>query len=317
MTQQEFGDPHRLAGAAVVVGVDGSAESDTTVRWAAKLAAQRGRELHIVHGLDLTGMGKVPRIYQAVVPQVVESVRADGTALLRHAEQVARALEPRPRVTVHLSEDGGTALLLERSATAYAVVMGATGTAGTVAHLGSTLLTVTSHARGPVVVVRPDPEAGNTVHESGPVVVGVDGSPISEAALAAAFAEAAERRTTLIAVHVWSDWSFGRYAGADAPLSIEELDDIEDAILAERLAGWQEKYPDVDVVRRLYFSDPVKHLTEWSRHAHLTEWSRHAQLLVVGTRGRGGLVGMLLLGSTSHSLVQHAHCPVLVVHPAR
>ncbi|QLY28548.1 universal stress protein [Nocardia huaxiensis] len=307
MTAHAYGDPHLLASAAVVVGVDGSPGSETALRWAAAYAAGRGRGLHIVHGMDLVGINRVLGVYEVVVPRLVESARAHGKAVVLHAERLVRELEPGLRVTVHLSADDATRLLIERSATAYAVVLGATGENGTVSHLGSTLLAVTAHARCPVLVVRPDPDADNTVRETGPVVVGVDGSPVSEAAIGAAFVEAAERRTTLVAVHVWSDWVFGKFAGAKPLPALGDLDNVEEAILAERLAGWREKYPEVEVTRRIYFSDPA---------THLRTWSALAQLVVVGNRGRGGLMGMLL-GSTTHSLVQHAHCPVMVVHPDR
>lgn len=67
------------------------------------------------------------------------------------------------------------------------------------AHLGSTLLAVTRHGRGAVVVVRGAGPAQLPRH-GGPVVVGVDGSPSAAAAVGIAFAEAAERRTRLVAV---------------------------------------------------------------------------------------------------------------------
>ncbi|GAB4585662.1 universal stress protein [Nocardia sp. IFM 10818] len=307
MTQQDYDDPHRLASAAVVVGVDGTPGAELALHWAARYAARHGRELQILHGLDLVGVSKVLGTYEVVIPRVVDTMRAHGKALVLHAERTAHELEPGVRVSVHLSADSGTSLLLEHSATANAVVLGATGDLGTLAHLGSTLLAVTAHAKGTVIVVRPDPDADNAVRDSGPVVVGVDGSPVSEAAIAAAFAEASERRTNLVAVHVWSDWSFGKFAGDDALLSLTELEAVEEIILNERLAGYQEKYPEVEVNRRVYFSGPA---------AHLREWSKSAQLVVVGNRGRGGFLGMLL-GSTAHNLVQHAQCPVMVVHSAR
>ena len=65
------------------------------------------------------------------------------------------------------------------------------------------------------------------------------------------------------------------------------------------------KYPDVGVTRKVDHSGPAR---------MLTKYSTFAQLVVVGSRGRGGFSG-LLLGSTSSALVQHAHCPVMVVHP--
>ncbi|HEY3467530.1 MAG TPA: universal stress protein, partial [Amycolatopsis sp.] len=85
----------------------------------------------------------------------------------------------------------------------------------------------------------------------------------------------------------------------------ESLERDEDRLLSQRLAGWQEKYPEVEIRRVLVRERP--------RHA-LLDVSEEAQLVVVGSRGRGGFTGMLL-GSTSQALVQHAQCPVLVVRP--
>jgi nucleotide-binding universal stress UspA family protein len=72
------------------------------------------------------------------------------------------------------------------------------------------------------------------------------------------------------------------------------------------MAGWQEKYPDVEVRRVVTRDRPVRCLLN-----HAVD----AQLLVVGSRGRGGFSGMLL-GSTSQALMYHAPCPLLVVRPA-
>ncbi|WP_282783884.1 MULTISPECIES: universal stress protein [unclassified Nocardia] len=308
MTQQRFEDPHHLVSAPVVVGVDGSAGSDAALRWAAELAAERERPLHILHGMDLVGLTHVLGVYEVSVPAVVDTVRDNGKAVIARAEEVAKTVAPDVPITVNLSADSAAQLLIAHSADAYAVVLGATGTVGTFGHLGSTLLAVTAHAEGSVIVVRTDSEAGNRIHTSGPVVLGVDGSPAGEAAIGAAFAEAAERGAKLVAVHVWSDWKGGKFAGADPVwMSTDDLDVTEHAILAERLAGWEEKYPEVEVVRKVYATDPA---------GRLREWSRTAQLVVVGSRGRGGFTS-LLLGSTSHALVQHASCPVMVVHPAK
>ncbi|WP_429419835.1 universal stress protein [Nocardia sp. GAS34] len=110
-----------------------------------------------------------------------------------------------------------------------------------------------------------------------------------------------------MAVHVCSDWDFGRFAGTGTLIPDADAEVAESAILAERLAGWQEEYPDVPVTRQTYLSAPA---------AKLQEYSKTAQLIVVGSHGRGGVRG-LLLGSTSNYLVQHAYCPVMVVHQER
>ncbi|BAW07312.1 universal stress protein [Nocardia seriolae] len=304
MAHPEFDDPHRLASAAVVVGVDTSDGAARALHWAANYAADRGRSLHIIHGLDLVAISRGVGVYAVATPPLVDAVKAAGAALVTRARVAATEYEPHLRITASMSNDNAAQALIEHSDTAFAVVIGATGTAGTLSHLGSTLFAVTSHARGPVIVVRPDPDAGNAVRGSGPVVVGVDGSRVSEAALAAAFAEASERRVGLVAMHAWSDWDTRRFAGENIPAPAADLEAVEEAILAERLAGWREKYPDVEVSREVYLSGPAD---------RLQELSRTAQLVVVGNRGRGGFAGMLL-GSTAHALIQHAHCPVMVVH---
>ncbi|WP_039798482.1 universal stress protein [Nocardia araoensis] len=305
MGQQQFDDPHHVAGAKVVVGVDGSEGSWTALRWAAQFAADRGRQLEIVHGLDLVGTSWVLGDYEVLVPSVVDAVRRQGKEMLTRAEKLALSVAPDLPISTRSSTDTGRRLLIDHSREAYAVVLGATGDSGTSAHLGSTLLAVTAHAEGTVIVVRTDPDTQAAVHRSGPVVLGVDGSPVGESAIAAAFAEAAARDADLVAVHVWSDWDSSRFGGEAGRLDAVR-EDIERAILAERLAGWQEKYPGVRVIREVEMAAPA---------AHLLSRSKEAQLLVVGSRGRGGFAG-LLLGSTANNLVQHASCPVVVVHPA-
>jgi nucleotide-binding universal stress UspA family protein len=168
--------------------------------------------------------------------------------------------------------------------------------------IGSTAVAVAGHAHAPVVVIRADEPPAD-----GPVVVGVDGTPVGEAAIAFAFAQASARGVDLVAVHAWTDLVVeAAYVGGAAALDFAPLEEQAAETLAERLAGWQEKYPDVHVVREV--------VRERAARALLRN-SEHAQLVVVGTRGRGGFRG-LVLGSTSQHLLQHARCPVAVVRTA-
>lgn len=74
--------------------------------------------------------------------------------------------------------------------------------------------------------------------------------------------------------------------------------------LSETMAGWSEKYPDVEVLTSLP--------KEASAVLALTEAARDADLLVVGSRGQGGFRN-LLLGAVSQGVVTHATCNVAVV----
>jgi nucleotide-binding universal stress UspA family protein len=147
-----------------------------------------------------------------------------------------------------------------------------------------------------VAIIRPEPESPDG---DAPVLLGIDGSPASEAATALAFDEASRRGVDLVALHAWSDVAVFPILGMDW----HEYESQGHEILSERLAGWQEQYPEVDVHRRLVCDQPAR----W-----LTRESQYAQLVVVGSRGRGGFASTWL-GSVGSAVAQSANVPVLVV----
>ncbi|MBF6161708.1 universal stress protein [Nocardia cyriacigeorgica] len=286
----------------IVVGVDGSGAGDLAVRWAAETAAARDRRLRIVHAVDLAAATAVLEPYDLIVSPVREAMREHSVDCLAAAQRLAESVDSGLRIDT-ASVDGTPArVLIEQSATAHVTAIGAWGISGG-GLLGSTVLSVCAHAHGAVVVVRDTGSEQQTRH-TGPVVVGVDGSESSRAAVAAAFFEANERRCELVVVHCWSDLRFGWFAGLPDRISDRRAESAAQELVAQQLAGWADKYPDVTVRCRLYMSGPCH---------HLVEWSKSAQLVITGSRGRGGFAG-LLLGSTSNALVQSAHCPVMVVH---
>lgn len=220
---------------------------------------------------------------------------------LATAVSTARAAEPGLAVAGELVEDRPVQVLLTAGRDARLLVVGHRGLGGLGGLvLGSTAAALALHARCPVVVARGAEGAGDAER---PVVVGVDGSSAGEAALGFAFDAAATRGVTLTAVHAWHDSLFD--VTLPPVLDSTALVVDEQEVLAERLAGWGEKYPEV-IVERV--------VVRGRAGGVLVEQSETAQLLVVGTRGRGD-VESLVLGSVSHAVVHRAHCPVAVVRP--
>ena len=258
----------------VVVGVSTSPGALRAVRWAADLARCRNLAVCLVRA----GGG--------------------GDATL------VEALSLTTGITVRVQRCAGPAVevLPKYAATARLLVLGASARAHAAdRHLRSPALVVAARSACPVVVVR------GRAAPSGPVVAGVDGTEAGERAIAVAFGEAAHRGVPLIALHTRSGAEYATAPAERMRLEWEPTAGTEHRTIAERLAGWQERYPDV-TLHRIVRRDRPRH--------HLLELSRRAQLVVVGSRGRGGFSGMLL-GSTSQALVQHAQCPVLVVRPEK
>lgn len=295
---------HNSNSNTVVVGVDGSEGADEAVRWAARLASGRGLELDIVHCLQVAALYYGGGLAGGDV--LFDQLRHDADGIVARARELARAIDAALTVRTEVLTTAPPAGLLDRSRRVRMVVLGRSGAGGfTGMLLGATAATVASHAECPVAVVR-GRHGDGAVPSDGPVVVGVDCTPNSEAAIAVAFEEASFRKVPLVAVHAWNDVT---YDLADSTARLmpqpESPEPAEERLLAQRLAGWQEKFPEVQVRRTLVGDRP--------RQALLAESDR-AQLVVVGSRGRGGFAG-LLLGSTSQALLQHASCPVLVVRP--
>ena len=117
--------------------------------------------------------------------------------------------------------------------------------------LGSVSTALIQHAHCPVAVIRSD--EGTLPDPNAPVLVGIDGSPASEAATALAFDEASRRKVDLVALHAWSDVGVFPILGMDW----RERESEGEEVLGERLAGRQQEYPDVHVQRMLVCDKPV------------------------------------------------------------
>ncbi|WBB52329.1 universal stress protein [Verrucosispora sp. WMMD573] len=288
-------------GAPVVVGVDGSEIGLHAVRAAAREAAYRHRPLRIVHAFIWPLMG-VP-LGPAPSGPADGGLRNQADRYLADAVAEAGKAAPEVAVTGEVVDGAASTVLLAEARDAALVVLGNRGLGGFAGLLlGSVAVQVSAHADGPVLVVRGESRA------DGPVVVGVDGSELSREAVRFAFEEAAWRGSELVAVHAWL-YPTPAGPGDILPLvyDLDAFRDEEERVLAEAVAGWSERYPEVPVRRRLVRGSPGR---------ALVEESRTAQLVVVGARGRGALGG-LLLGSVSHAVLHHAHSPLAVVRKLR
>lgn len=285
----------------VVVGFDSSEGAAKALGFAARQAAQRGVSLRVVHAFQVVvselGLG-------VGVPWDAESVAAIRDAAVAEVSDAAASLRdqhPGLEVSEVVATGPAAAVLLENSQDASLLVVGSHGQGGFFDRLlGNVSREVATHSKTPCIVVR-DPAP-----TSDALVVGIDGSPDSLRALAFAFDEASRQGYRLIALHSWDVPPIGAITGVPAPEPpdlVQEIADNELRASLEELAGFTDRYPDVIVEHKVIRGSAVK---------SLVDASADAALLVVGSRGRGGFMG-LLLGSVSHGVLHHAKGNVAVV----
>ncbi len=281
----------------VVVGVDDKPGTDLALEWAVTDAASRNIPLRVVTAFQWVLQYRWSAVYA--------DVRDPDAAQMRHAadQLVARTVARARQLASNLTVDGEAVegapvgVLLDESQRAVEVVLGSRHlkTLGS-AVLGSVGGGVAARGECPVVIVRGP--AGNPAEDAG-VVVGVDGRDSGESQLAYAFEQANRYHVPLRAVLFWRPDPLAsmQWRSEAPPPERAEL------WLAEAIAGWEEKYPDVAVHQAVLREHPVAGLVDSSAGAHL---------LVVGTRSHHALSGTLL-GSVSQGVLHHATCPVAVI----
>ncbi len=285
----------------VVVGFDNSDPAAEALTYGAEQAAMRGVGLRIVTAFGIVvsdlGLGMSAPWDAELVESVQQSARREAEA----GAQRVREEHPDVSVSVVVEPGPAAAVVLEHAKDASLVVVGSRGGGGFMGLLlGGTSREIATHCTAPTVVVRQGRPA------QGRVVVGIDGSPDSVGALAFAFDVASREGRQLLAVHTWDVPPIGAITGVPSPEPPELVRDIannEARAALEELSGFSQRYPDVVVEHRIVRGSPVK---------TLVAESDEAALLVVGSRGRGGFLG-LVLGSVSHGVLHHATCNVAVV----
>jgi nucleotide-binding universal stress UspA family protein len=282
------------AGMPVAAGVDGSAEALTAAEVAADEAGQRQVPLILTHAFTW------PWIWPPLTEEYHPTdplPRAKAHQLLAHVAEHLRGRDDAPEVQTRLVDGHAAAALVDVSREAALVVIGHRGTGGFTQLLaGSVAIHTAAHAYSPVMVVR-----GKITDPGAPIILGFDGSTGARLAAEFAFATASRRGAPVAVVTVWpSDRAWPdavATAGYPKPPASSVLDSLGD------LPG---RYPDVPV--------RVEVVAGGSTAAALAGAADTAGLVVVGSRGFGGLRG-LLLGSVGRALIEHAQCPVTIVRP--
>ncbi|QBJ98464.1 universal stress protein [Rhodococcus sp. ABRD24] len=284
---------------AIVVGVDESDSAFDALHWAARVAGRRAAPLHVVHALPTPGvfLSEAAVLIQA---QFTETLQEAAKQVLARARTAMESDHPDVAFTTGAYPGPSAAALIDVSEDAALLVLGATGSGsiGT-ALVGSTGQRVANHSRCPVTICRGGRHAAA---DTRPVVVGVDGSELSVRAVGAAFEYASLFDVPLIVVHAWGSDRTADPHSASRLADWAAIETAERAVVSESIAGWVEDYPDVEIVTEL---------NQAGAGRLLLAYAKQAQLVVVGSRGRSRLAGVLL-GSTSQNLVHHAPCPVMI-----
>jgi nucleotide-binding universal stress UspA family protein len=277
------------------VALDALDTGRMTAVWAADEADRRGLPLRLVHA--------VPSLFHEFgvfdEGRYRKALRQRADHALDRAARAARGRHPGLELVTAVDEDLPALVLYRESVHAELIVLGSRGLSRTQEVLSAYSVTVPVSAQSPcpVVVVR-DPE--HVTQDPPYVVVGVDGSPSSQAAVAFALDLAAERQAALRAIWVWQRPPVGNLDEATTEHTLRQL-------LLESTAGRHERHPDVTVTHELVHGHPVE---------ELGAASEHALAVVVGRRGQGGFTGMRL-GSVPHGLLHRAHCPIAIVPTPR
>jgi nucleotide-binding universal stress UspA family protein len=275
------------------------------VDWAVAEAERRQLPLTVLYVFDQPNIfpGMVTPVgWVDVAQKAAQEVTAQGVA---RARTTATTIDIRSETRI----DRAAFTLIESSRDAALLVLGTRGhgnVAGTL--LGSIAFAVTAHAFCPVVVVRGDRQ--QLPGPNRPILVAVDGSPGSDAAVryAVDVASGTKAAVTMLTAYQGS----GSQIWAEADLYTEDKGGPSFGTVAEQAAGTVA----ADAVRTALDLNPLVEVTarvvEGASLQVLISAAADYGLLVMGARGHGGFAG-LRLGSISHGAICSAPCPVTVV----
>ncbi|APC35323.1 universal stress protein UspA [Nocardiopsis dassonvillei] len=291
----------------VAVGVDGSASARGALEWAAAEAELRQLPLYVVHALS---MPLVMSVYAGPTRfPPTEEMTAQGRRILEEAAEHVRSLRPELRVETALGLEEPPLALLRRTGHGDLVVVGSRGMGPVRSVLaGAAGMRLAAKALCPVVVVPGTEERAPRL--SGPlrIAAGVDGSVDSRRALDFALHRAAlQEGSSVVVVHSWevplpfatASLTESGWTPPDDLLE-RQSEELVSGVLAEVM---DDATADVDISAVRTQRNPVD---------ALVEAAAEADLVVVGSRGRGGVRGALL-GSVSQGVMHSSPVPVVVV----
>jgi nucleotide-binding universal stress UspA family protein len=289
----------------IIVGYDGSQASAAAAKWGATEAERRHSRLTIVGCYLMPPLVDFGLTGPAVIAEDSEAVRTAIRASIDRIVTELRAAHPELSITGMAINGSPRNELLRHAQLAELLVVGATG-AGQAASwlLGSVANVLARTSPCPIALVPVVGASGCHAGSHGPrVVVGIDESKGSNAALEWAIDEADLQSAALTIVHAWS-YPYGLDSPAAA---VRDVMRVDAACALDRAVERANSRGGARVDGRL---------VEGNAAESIIEAAEGADLIVVGSRGRGGLRA-LLLGSVSSAVIHHAQCPTVVVRDAR
>lgn len=276
----------------IVVGYDGSDDSELALSWAIRTAKGSRAAIEVVNVLPAAPWELVYTTADAATQR-----ETAANLLKKAARRVERTGVP---VNSEIRRAPAAEALIDAAEDADMIVVGSRGH-GRFAEvmIGSVSQHAARHALCPVVVVRPPADM-----RARRVVVGLDWSSESGKAVGFAFEIAAQHKAPLVAVHAFRSEREPQQVGRlNRARGIAEQTAAHERLLNEMTAPWQEKFPDVELTTEAI---PV------GARQLLRDISSRSALLVLGARGSGAFAA-LRLGSVADSMLHHARCPVAIV----
>jgi nucleotide-binding universal stress UspA family protein len=274
---------------SVVVGIDGSRAAVRAALWAVDEAVSRDIPLRLVCAIDTCETADTD-------PQDEARKLAAAEIAVRYALRAVESTEKPVKIEVEIVEGRPTRALTDASRSAAMICIGSLGLKHfTRGRVGSTAAALAASAHCPVAVIRGND--GGSASEPGWVVIEVDETPDSVAALRHAMEEARLRHAPLRVLTTWQS----RFTDVHDIRAAADGNRLVRAKLDRSLAYWRRHYLDLDV-RSVAVHGSVLN--------HLAKHGESIQLAVVGARGSGG--GGELVGPTGYAALHNTDCSVLI-----